>query len=148
MLCTKCLQNQRTVGQRWCLSCRASYMREWRKNKGGNKSLTAEQKYKSNSRSYANIYQRRGKLVPAELCEGCKEVEPNEKHHENYDYPLVVVWLCRKCHIRVTMGLLKVPLSPDEEAKQKRLIDEWNKRFLTEEEGLGPSSKEDEEDEL
>ena len=30
-------------------------------------------------------------------CEGCGEKA--EKHHENYDEPLVVKWLCRECHL-------------------------------------------------
>lgn len=28
--CSKCLANERVPRQRWCRSCRAGYMREWR----------------------------------------------------------------------------------------------------------------------
>jgi hypothetical protein len=60
--------------------------------------LSREQKMRSNARSYANVYQRRGKLIP-EPCECCgaKEVE---KHHDDYSKPLGVRWICRACRIK------------------------------------------------
>ena len=35
--------------------------------------------------------------VTRESCEVCGD-DPAEAHHEDYAYPLSVVWLCRKCH--------------------------------------------------
>jgi hypothetical protein len=70
------------------------YMRRWRaKNK-----MTPEQKYKDNSRSYAGVYLRRGKLEP-QPCEvdGCQQ-KP-EMHHDDYSQPLNVRWLCRDHHL-------------------------------------------------
>lgn len=29
-MCSKCLERKRVPRQRWCKSCRAKYMREWR----------------------------------------------------------------------------------------------------------------------
>lgn len=70
----------------------AAYMREWRKTHP----LTPEQKKKDNCRSYANVYKKRGKLIP-QPCEcGSTNVE---MHHVDYDKPLQVVWMCRKCHL-------------------------------------------------
>jgi len=43
---------------------------------------------------------RSGKLIQKD-CEKCGEKKEKYKihaHHEDYDYPLDVVWLCRKCH--------------------------------------------------
>ena len=68
-------------------------MREWRKTHP----LTPEQKRRSNARSYANVYERRGILVK-EPCEVCGSHE-TEKHHDDYDKPLEVRWLCRQHHL-------------------------------------------------
>lgn len=51
---------------------------------------------KANARAYANVYQRRGKLVP-KPCEVCGDEA--QKHHEDYSKPLQVMWLCRGCHV-------------------------------------------------
>lgn len=53
---------------------------------------------KDNARSYANVYQRRGKLKP-QPCEipGC--LIPAQKHHDDYSKPLEVRWLCRNHHL-------------------------------------------------
>lgn len=96
--CSKCggPNERRTHG--YCLACHAAYMREWRKTHP----LTREQKRKDSSRSYANVYKRRGKLVP-QPCEACGTVA-EEMHHEDYDRPLDVRWFCRPCHIDLHYG--------------------------------------------
>jgi len=68
-------------------------MREWRKSHP----LTPEQRHKSNARAYANVYERRGTLVKAP-CEVCGS-DKTEKHHDDYDKPLEVRWLCRQHHL-------------------------------------------------
>lgn len=90
--CSRC-KNPRGPSGRYCNDCHAAYMREWRKTHP----LTPEQRRKDNCRSYANAYQRRGKLVP-QPCKLCK-AEKAEKHHPDYSKPLRVIWLCRKCHL-------------------------------------------------
>lgn len=50
-----------------------------------------------NARCYANVYQRRGKLIPKN-CQDCGSTE-SQKHHEDYSKPLDVIWLCRPCHL-------------------------------------------------
>ena len=45
---------------------------------------------------------QRGEIVPPEACSACKQT-PNAKylmeaHHEDYNKPLDVVWLCLACH--------------------------------------------------
>jgi len=69
-------------------------MREWRSFNP----MNAEQKKRENCRSYANVYQRRGLLIPkpCEIC-GAKETE---KHHPDYSKPLSVIWYCRPCHLK------------------------------------------------
>lgn len=41
---------------------------------------------------------RDGKLVRPDYCTCClKECKP-DAHHEDYDYPFDIIWLCRSCH--------------------------------------------------
>jgi hypothetical protein len=69
-------------------------MREWRKTNH----LTPEQRLKDNARSYANTYKKRGKLIQ-EPCADCGS-QKSEMHHPDYTKPLLVIWLCRVCHLK------------------------------------------------
>lgn len=94
-LCYKCKkENDRPNIHGWCRACHAKYMRENRKTY---KELTPEQKKKDNARSYVNVYLRRGKIVRLP-CIKCGDVN-SEMHHEDYDKPLDIMWLCRSCHL-------------------------------------------------
>lgn len=61
--------------------------------------ITAEQK--------GVIYQmvlsavRRGRLVKRDTCEHCPSSKRIVAHHFDYDYPLKVIWLCNRCHLRL-----------------------------------------------
>lgn len=61
---------------------------------------SAEQRKKfpseSRARAIANHAIRDGKLFP-QVCEVCGE-EKTQAHHDDYNYPLKVRWLCVKCH--------------------------------------------------
>src|SRR3990172_3681845 len=80
-------------GQRTCLRCHAAYLRKWRRTH----SLNQEQRMKSNCRCYARIYQKRGKII-SKPCEKCGSLNP-QRHHEDYNKPLDIVFLCRECHL-------------------------------------------------
>ena len=69
-------------------------MRAWRPK---HSELPEEARKKANARSYVNTYVRR-KKVERKPCEVCQN-EKAEKHHEDYDKPLDVKWLCRSCHL-------------------------------------------------
>jgi hypothetical protein len=79
--------------QAYCLPCHNAYMRAWTKSR----SLTPEQRKRDAARSYANVYLRRGKLT-REPCLHCGSMF-SQMHHPDYDKPLDVLWLCRKCHM-------------------------------------------------
>ena len=59
--------------------------------------LSKEQRRKADARSIAGTYMRRGLLNPRP-CSDCGTTVDVVKHHEDYDKPLDVTWLCRGCH--------------------------------------------------
>lgn len=59
--------------------------------------LTGEQKKKVNARAYANVYLRRG-IIERGACRDCGASKV-EMHHEDYDKPIEVTWLCKSCHM-------------------------------------------------
>ena len=97
--CSKCAGPRDRPG-RYCRSCHAVHMREWRKTHP----LTEEQKVRDRARSYANVYKRRGHLTP-QPCEECGSTE-SQMHHEDYSQPLLVRWLCRPCHLTLHQKML------------------------------------------
>lgn len=67
-------------------------MREWRKTHP----QTADERRKSNTRSYTNVLIKRGHLV-RQPCSDCGSVEV-QAHHPDYDRPRFVEWLCPEHH--------------------------------------------------
>jgi len=63
--------------------------------KGGGLS-NEEKKKRRDARSIANHAIRDGKLF-RKSCESCGR-EDAQMHHHDYDKPLDIKWLCRKCH--------------------------------------------------
>ena len=92
--CSKCGEPNDRLPQRYCRACHAAYARDHRPR---HVELPEDQRLRSNARAYANVYQRRGKLVPAP-CSICHDPAA-QKHHDDYSKPLQVRWLCRKCHL-------------------------------------------------
>lgn len=93
--CSRCSQ-PRDTGHVWCRACKAAWARTHRPK---HSELPPAERIAANARSYANVYQRRGKLLRLEQCEHCGGPNP-EKHWSDYAQPLVVLWLCRPCRRR------------------------------------------------
>jgi len=68
-------------------------MRGWRVGR----ELNEEQRKKARCRSYARVYLMRGKIKRGP-CEECGDAN-SQMHHEDYDKPLKIKWLCRPCHL-------------------------------------------------
>lgn len=90
-LCSRC-PNPKLPYHAWCRVCRNAYMREHRPKY---RELKPESRKRANALSYANTYQRRGKLVP-QPCETCGSPTA-KKHHDDFDKPLEIRWLCEGC---------------------------------------------------
>ena len=93
--CSKCQKPNDRLPQRYCRACHAAYMRTHRPR---HVDLPEESRRRANARSYVNVYQRRGKIFP-EPCSVCQDPVA-QKHHEDYNKPLEVRWLCRRCHLK------------------------------------------------
>jgi len=103
-----------------CKSCRKDYHHEYNKcpevkqrsyingkqwflnNKEKRRAINRRSKYNNPSHVIAhnsiNNAIHSGKLKRATTCAYCGIACIPEGHHEDYDKPLEVVWLCRQCH--------------------------------------------------
>jgi hypothetical protein len=91
--CSKCHEPTELETKRYCRKCTAAYNREWRK---AHPNRTQLQKFKDNVRHKTNMRIRRGSLIP-EPCEVCEDLKV-EAHHDDYNQPYNVRWLCFKHH--------------------------------------------------
>ena len=97
-ICSKCnnLVEESRPNQRYCKECNKEWQRNSRKV---HSELSPLQRLKANCRSYLNTYIRRGK-IQKQPCEVCGELKV-EAHHQDYNKPLEVQWLCRERHMEI-----------------------------------------------
>ncbi len=79
-----------------------------RKKRKDTRSWRRRPLYKWNCYNKLRYAVRVGKIEKPLLCENCNEEKRLEAHHSDYAKPLLVVWLCCKCHTglhRKTMAL-------------------------------------------
>lgn len=53
-----------------------------------------------NKRRQEAYNKSRGIKIPiGRICEKCKKELATEKHHPNYDFPKLLIFLCHECHL-------------------------------------------------
>lgn len=99
---------------RTCKVCRCVIVKERRKTnpkvqeydrqRGNRQTLEDTRAYReANPKKYkaqiwVNNAVRDGRLVKSTVCEVCESTLHVEGHHDDYDQPQVVRWLCSRCH--------------------------------------------------
>ncbi len=91
-ICSICDKKVENLNKRYCNECHAEYMSKWRKNHPPSEI----QKFKNNVRRKTNMRIKRGLLIPLP-CEMCGKIKV-EAHHEDYNKPYEIKWLCFKHH--------------------------------------------------
>lgn len=86
--CSSCRENLRASNCRYCLICKALYMKEWRKTHPPSKL----ERLKNNALAYLRMYIKRGKAQKLQ-CRVCGA--PATPTHKDYAKPLEVTWLCK-----------------------------------------------------
>jgi len=76
-----------------------------------------DEKVKIYARHVVNNRISSGKIVRLTECQKCGSNENIEAHHNDYDNPLNVIWLCKSCHQRFHRGL---PLPANKQNKQNK----------------------------
>jgi ribosomal protein S27AE len=61
------------------------------------------QKYPEKARAYMTVYNaiKQGIIVKKDNCEKCGSDYKVSAHHEDYEKPLEIIWLCDTCHKKV-----------------------------------------------
>ena len=66
---------------------------------------TPRENIKKLARLYTYYQMKAGKIA-RESCAVCGE-QQGEAHHKDYNEPILIVWLCKRCHARVHIELAK-----------------------------------------
>jgi len=118
--------SQKKSGLRpYCKKCAVVYMTKYQqkdtskeqhyeavkkyRSKGKGKAIYCEaaKKYRINNpekKKAHNLFNsevRFGRIFPPRKCEKCYAVLPLKAHHFDYKKPLIVTWVCQKCHTEI-----------------------------------------------
>jgi hypothetical protein len=73
---------------------RREYQEKWRR---------ANLKQKA-ANAYIQRYIKKGIVIRSTKCTTCQAQGKTEAHHDDYNKPLEVLWLCRRCHMKLHRG--------------------------------------------
>lgn len=94
-VCGSYLELNRIYIKVYCKDCENAYQRRYMKSYVPR----VPQQEKKKCRAYAQKRLKGGKII-RKPCEKCGDPKA-EMHHEDYNKPLDVNWLCRKCHLEL-----------------------------------------------
>lgn len=94
-VCPRCRERPKQARHDYCRPCANEYARAYRAA-GREKPLDAEARKRHNARKMVAMRVRRGTLLRGP-CERCGDAAV-EAHHDDYDRPAEVRWLCRRHH--------------------------------------------------
>lgn len=99
--CIKCREYRRNnpekasfVSLNWAKNNREKtriYQEKWRKENRPQKAANA----------YLQKHIKKGFIIRSQTCTTCHKECKTEAHHEDYTKPLDVIWLCRRCHMKL-----------------------------------------------
>lgn len=92
-LCPACGSSRLNKNWSYCVPCNNAKSAKWKRE---NEVLNEEEKFKKKVRQLTHYSMRTGKIIKSP-CEVCGELKV-EAHHDDYNKPLQVRWLCRKHH--------------------------------------------------
>ena len=88
-----------------CKECNNKRARDYRKTEKGKDvyyDIMSRQyqkhKHKISARNKLHMATKRGLIAKPTLCDVCGLYGKLDGHHDDYDKPLEVRWLCRNCH--------------------------------------------------
>lgn len=80
-----------TVNERWLIHIEKNHTQN-------NKKWRANNPQKAKAHSIVNEAIRTAKLVKPSKCSCCNLEKEVQAHHEDYEKPLQIIWLCSTCH--------------------------------------------------
>lgn len=86
-------------------SRKCEYGRAWYARNADQIALTDHERRQRNlpkgrARGAIGDLKKAGQISAPWVCENCHTVEQLDGHHDDYQYPLQIRWLCRRCHQR------------------------------------------------
>ena len=82
-----------------CIQCTNKGSKQYRKD--NREALQAKRNYnckKYKAQQQVRTAVKKKQLFKPECCEECNKPGPTVGHHDDYDFPLKVRWLCFSCH--------------------------------------------------
>lgn len=104
----KYAKNRQGIQYYHCSKCNSKRLRDYRKTKRGKEVFSKirerqAKKFprKTRAREKLNLAVKLGNIIRPNKCTNCKKSGKIDAHHQNYNNPLVVIWVCKRCHFDI-----------------------------------------------